>query len=147
MKTDSPTVLDFLDEVRAAGTPGEWMPATAPPPGVDQTHAQYIASALRPEQGRPLWLTWAPAVNGVHEAVDYVIPAMTGDGPMSEENAVLVATAVNALPILTAALRAVLDKCDRMEAEAPNPGVRGSIADEFRHIVNTALDVRPEEQS
>jgi hypothetical protein len=54
-------------------------------------------------------------------------------------DAALIVAAVNALPQLTAALRAVLAKCDAMEREAAKPQLGGFMADEFRRVVTAAL--------
>lgn len=136
--------LDDLDSARKRATPGPWTAATAPAEDSDETPAEYLTSALRPDEGRPLWVVWAAKVDGLHgDDCDYVVPVVTGDGPASEENAQYLAAAHDAVPRLIAAVRAVLDKCDRMETEAPKPQVGGFIAEEFRAAVAAAL--QPEE--
>jgi hypothetical protein len=119
-------LLDQLDALRADATPGPWQAATAPAEGSDETHAEYLTNALRPDEGNPLWVAWAPVVNGVHNDVEYVVPVVTGDGPTSGDNARYIAAAHEALPQLTAALRAVLDLADELERERGS--VQGNVA-------------------
>jgi hypothetical protein len=92
--------LDGLTGKLAAATPGPWTAATAPAEGSDETAAEYLVSALRPDEGRPLWVVWAPAVAGLHDDSDYVVPVVTGDGPASEANARYLADLHAALPEL-----------------------------------------------
>jgi hypothetical protein len=117
--------LRRLDETHQKATPGPWTPATAPSEDSDETHAEYLTGALRPDEGRPLWVAWAPVVEGLHDDSDYVVPIVTGDGPASEANAVFVAEAHRSLPALVAALTAVLDLADELEAASDLPTTHG----------------------
>jgi hypothetical protein len=104
--------LDALEAAWRAATPGPWAPATAPSEDSAETHAEYLTNALRPENGHPLWVAWAPADGDLHPGCDYVVPVVTGDGPTSEANARFVAAAHDAVPDFLAAVRGVLDLAD-----------------------------------
>lgn len=88
-----------------AATPGPWHAATAPHPDSGETNAEYVTRAL---VGGTLWTTWA--ANDTDDDYDYLVPALTGDGPTSEVNARFVAAARTAVPVL-------LDALDAAEAE------------------------------
>lgn len=113
---DVRALLDRLEQAHAAASPGPWTAATAPAEGSDETAAEYLTNALRPDEGRPLWVAWAPKVDGLHDS-DYVVPVVTGDGPTSEANARYVAEVHASLPALVSALRAVADLADELDAE------------------------------
>ena len=73
-------------------TPGGWNFGTAPHPDSGLTKAEYVARTSQPErEDEPLWVAWAP--NGTGDRFDYLVTAITGDGPTSEANAALVAAA------------------------------------------------------
>lgn len=101
--------LDELEAAWKAATPGPWTPATAPSEDSAETHAEYLTNALRPENGHPLWVAWAPADGELHPGCDYVVPVVTGDGPTSEANARFVAAAHDVVPALLAVVRGVLE--------------------------------------
>lgn len=82
--TDLAALLDDLDQLRAAATPGEW---------VNDSHEIYQAVPGLPE-----------AVN----AGDWIGETCRVDDPRSDADAALIVAAVNAVPQLTTALRAVL---------------------------------------
>lgn len=103
-------LLDQLDALHAAATPGPWTAATAPAEGSDESPAQYLAGALDPDSGRPLWVAWAGCHRPEHDGLDYVVTVVTGDGPGSEANARYLAHAHDAMPRLTAAVRAALSE-------------------------------------
>jgi hypothetical protein len=122
MTTPAPALtalLDELDRLRAAATPGPWHPATAPAEGSDETHAEYLVNSLRPDEGRPLWVAWAEPAD-IHDGDDvaYVVPVVTGDGPTSEANARYVAVLHDTAPRLTAAVRAALALAAELEGDA-----------------------------
>ena len=137
-------LLDHLDELHTAASPGPWTAATAPAEGSDESHADYVVGALRPEEGRPLWVTWAPKVDEVHgDTTDYVVPAVTGDGPTSRANASFIAGAHAALPRLTAALRAVLDLADELESYGETlEGAGRGRSDERLAVSAAAMKIR-----
>jgi hypothetical protein len=97
--------LDALDELIAAATPSPWNFAPAPNPDAeDQSKAGYVTGLLTDSDDR-LWTTFAADPEGDPE--DYVVPALTGDGPTSEANAAFIANARNLLPLLLAEVREV----------------------------------------
>lgn len=136
--TDPAAVLDRLDELHAAATPGPWTAATAPAEGSEQTHAEYLTDSLRPDEGRPLWVAWAPLVEGLHHDPDdaYVVPVVTGDGPTSEANAAWVAAVHDAYPLLSRVVRDIAALADELEQ---SPGLTGQrhLADRIRTVLTT----------
>lgn len=81
---------DEARELLEAATPGPWHFATAPHPDSTVTKAEYVADALRDDHST-LWTTWAADPERGED--DYLIPALTGDGPAAGANAALVAAA------------------------------------------------------
>src|SRR5690349_17265534 len=65
-----------------AATPGPWNFATAPHDPASETKEEYVTGALNKwHPDATLWTCWAPDPEG--EPQDYIIPALTGDGPTS----------------------------------------------------------------
>lgn len=126
-----------LEKLRAAATPGPWTPATAPAEGSDETPAEYLTNALRPGEGRSLWVAWAATVEGLHDGCDYVVPVVTGDGPASEANARYVAAMHAALPALLAAAR------DRDRLAAAITALADELARDAQSARNDARAIGP----
>lgn len=76
----------------AAASPAPWHFATAPHDPEKETKEEYVTGALNkwiPDA--VLWTCWAADPDGGPD--DYIIPALTGDGPTSYANAVFIANA------------------------------------------------------
>lgn len=89
-----------------AATPGPWLPAVAPHTDDNVTKAQWLADTLDPDVDRPLYVTWAETDR---EDLSYIVPAVTGDGPRSSDNAEFIAAARTDVPDL-------LHEIDRLRA-------------------------------
>jgi hypothetical protein len=88
--SSDPRIADIAARLQAA-TPGPWTVGTAPRPETGQSKADYQNGSLAdPDGDTPLWVVWTK--DGSSD-VDYVVPAITGDGPTSEANAAFVAHA------------------------------------------------------
>jgi len=97
-------MLDQLDALRAAGTPGSW--------GIDEGTLRHID---------------AEDQDGLAETLDAA-------------DAALIVAAVNALPQLTAAIRAVLDLALDFDGDSAHWGPEwGQAADRIREAVSEAL--------
>ena len=106
---------DALDELIAAATPAPWNFAPAPNPETGNTKAEYVTGLLT-EADDKVWTTFAPDPQGDPE--DYIVPALTGDGPTSEANAAFIANARNLLPLLLAEVRELRARRDDLRRAA-----------------------------
>jgi len=95
--------LDALEGLIAEATPAPWDFAPGPHPDSDKTKAAYLLGMLRDEDDK-VWVAFSADPEGGPE--DYLVPAVTGDGPASRANAALIANARNLLPALLAEVRA-----------------------------------------
>lgn len=91
-------ILARAEQAMQGVTEGHWMPAVAPGDN-DETPAEWMANALAPESTE-IHVVW---VQGSSDPV--VIPAITGDGPCSRQNAAFIAAARTLVPELVAELR------------------------------------------
>ncbi len=94
-------------------TPGPWKHCTAPSADSDETHAEYLAGTLIGE-GEPLHVLIAPSTNPKYA---YIVPALTGDGPMSAANAEFIAAAPELVSTLAAELVTALAEVERLKRE------------------------------
>ena len=108
------TTPERLEEIRErveSASPEPWHFATAPHDPTTQTKAEFVVGALNKCRPVPsLWTCWAAVPKGTPD--DYIIPALTGDGPTSESNARFIAHARSDVPDLLAEiaeLRATLN--------------------------------------
>lgn len=116
--------LDQLDALRAAGTPDTWQVMN----GSDiATHAH---------QTGPGSYTWTGHLVARMDDWRDDSDQDKNDVPV-EDDAALIAAAVNALPQLTAALRAVLAYCDDMDRAEFFPGLANT--DAIRTRITAAL--------
>jgi hypothetical protein len=104
--------LDEWQRITDEATPGPWYFATAPYDPEKQTKAEYVTSALNKwREDATLWTLWSPDPEG--EPDDYVIPALTGDGPTSRANAEFIAIARVAMPVLIRELKRLLNDLEK----------------------------------
>ena len=99
-----------LREALDKATEGPWESAYAPRDDDPRKKATFHADLLTNDVEQPLWIVWTR--DGSTD-VDYVVPAVTGDGPTSRANAEFVAAARNLLPVLldeVEALRKVVEQ-------------------------------------
>ena len=92
---------DLVERAKAALegiTEGPWDHRTAPHPDSGETHAEYLAGSLI-NSGEPLHVLIAESAE---PQFAYIVPAVTGDGPMSERNAEFIAAARTLVPELVA---------------------------------------------
>lgn len=99
-------------EVAAKATKGPWRAAIAPHPDNKETPGEYLARAL---VGGTLWVIWAE--NDTDDGFDYILPAVTGDGPTSEANARFIEAAHTAVPALLDTLEGAEAERDRLNAQ------------------------------
>lgn len=119
MTTDLRALLDRLDAFRAAGTPDEWQVMNE---NDIVTHAKQTGPGSYTHHGH--------LIVSMDDWRDHSDPQLGGGA----EDAKLIAAAVNALPQLTTALRAVLDLADQWS------GLGAAVAaDEIRTAITTAI--------
>lgn len=109
--------LDALEQLLADATPAPWNFAPGPHPDRTETKAEYLVGMLRGDQDK-VWVAYAADPEG--DAEDYLVPAITGDGPTSAANAALIANARNLLPALLADLRAARSLTRVARVEEPS---------------------------
>ena len=108
--TDRPDPADWIAAARSltqAATPGPWSYGT-PGAGLDVTARRFAEEFLR-DPDAPADGVWCVLSDGWLDSDHRLCPAMTGDGPTSEANALFIAAARNALPKALDALEAVLE--------------------------------------
>lgn len=96
--------LNSIRDRLGAITPGPWQAATAPSEASSETKAEYLTAALL-NGDEPLWVVWA--ANPTDDDFDYVVPAVTGDGPTSRANAEFIASAVDDIAYLLSLVEVV----------------------------------------
>lgn len=94
--------LAELRRLLAEATPGPWRVAHVPD---DRDPAEYLAELLSYGSGR-CWGLAVPIDDATDINDEAKFPSITGNGPTSEQNARLIAAAVNALPALLDRLEA-----------------------------------------
>ena len=92
--------------VMQAATPGPWSYGT-PGAGLDVTARRFAEEFLR-NPDAPAGSVWCVGSDGWSDSDHRLCPAMTGDGPTSEANALFIAVARSALPKALDALEAAL---------------------------------------
>lgn len=108
--------LDAIEARAEAATDGPWNFAYAPNPEAgDETKAEYLANTCDPNSPEPLWVCWTPDPEGGSD--DYVIPALTGDGPTSRSNVEFIAHARDDVPALVDAVRTLTAENERLRGK------------------------------
>lgn len=84
-------------ELLAGITPGPWEHRFSTPEDTGESHAEYQAGTLIGD-GEPLHVLIAPSAD---PKFAYIVPAITGDGPTSSDNAEFIAAAPQLVADLT----------------------------------------------
>ena len=91
--------LAALADLTQAATPAPWTPALVHDATNREARVKYLTETLADGDDAELWTTWA-ADGEKSPDETYLIPAITGNGPTSEANAVFVANARNLIGLL-----------------------------------------------
>ena len=105
--------LEAVRERIDAARMGSWAWGFAPRPDSDMTKAEYLAG-IPLTDSKELWVTWVLDPEGGPE--DYLITAITGDGPTAKANAQFIAHAHEDVPALLAEVERLRGKVARVEA-------------------------------
>ena len=94
--------LDAIEARAKAATPGPWERRIGPREGYSLTEKTTYMRGCAIDNGQPLQVLIA---DSDRPGVDYLVPALTGDGPSAEANAEFIAHAREDVPALVAEVR------------------------------------------